>query len=111
MYITEAHPGDEWQMDSNVQERLVFDQPKTFDERKALARVLVERLKYRVPLAVDTIDNQADTLFAAWPERIYILGAGGRVVYKGDMGPFGYHPEDAEKALLALPLPTTSTGG
>jgi hypothetical protein len=98
-------------MDSNVQERFVFDQPKTFDERKALAKVLVERLKYRLPLAVDTIDNQADTLFAAWPERIYILGAGGRVVYKGDMGPFGYHPEDAEKALLALPAPTTSTGG
>jgi hypothetical protein len=103
VYITEAHPGDEWQMDSNVKENLVFDQPKTFEERKALAKVLVERLKYRLPLAVDTLDNRAEKAFAAWPERIYILGAGGRVLYKGEMGPFGFHPEEAEKALLALP--------
>ena len=98
-------------MDSNVKENFVFNQPKTFEERKALAKVLVERLKYRMPLAVDTLDNQAETIFAAWPERIYILGAGGRVLYKGEMGPFGFHPEDAEKALAALPLPSTNNGG
>jgi hypothetical protein len=27
------------------------------------------------------------------------LGRGGRVVYKGEMGPFGFLPEEAEKAL------------
>jgi hypothetical protein len=91
-------------MESNEKESFVFNQPKTFEERKALAKVLVERLKYRMPLAIDSIDNQADKLFAAWPERIYILGAGGRVMYKGEMGPFGFHPEEAEKALLALPV-------
>jgi hypothetical protein len=112
VYITEAHPGDEWQMESNVKESFVFDQPKTFEERKALAKVLVERLKYRMPLAVDSIDDRAGKLFAAWPERIYILGAGGRVLYKGEMGPFGFHPEEAEKALAALPpAPAANAGG
>jgi hypothetical protein len=89
-------------MDSNKQEKFVFNQPKTFEERRDLAKVLVERLKYRVPLAVDSIDNQADKLFAAWPERIYILGAGGKILYKGEMGPFGFHPEEAEKVLAGL---------
>jgi hypothetical protein len=89
-------------MDSNRQEKFVFNQPKTFEERRGLAKVLVERLKYRVPLAVDSIDNQAGEVFAAWPERIYILGAAGKVLYKGEMGPFGFHPEEAEKALLGL---------
>jgi type I thyroxine 5'-deiodinase len=98
-------------MDSNREEKLVFNQPKTFDQRKDLARVLVDRLKYRVPLAVDTIDNQADQLFAAWPERIYVLDAGGRVKYKGGMGPFGFHPEEAEKVLATLPPPPAATGG
>ncbi len=56
-----------------------------------------------MPLAIDTLDNRAESLFAAWPERIYILGAGGKVLYKGGMGPFGFLPEDAEKALTALP--------
>jgi hypothetical protein len=105
VYISEAHPGDEWQMDSNVKESFVFNQPKTFDERKALAKVLVERLQYRMPVAIDSIDDQVGKLFAAWPERIYILGSEGRVLYKGEMGPFGFHPEEAEKVLATLVPP------
>ena len=98
-------------MDSNLEEKMVFSQPKTFDQRKALAQVLVDRLKYRMPLAIDTIDNQADQVFAAWPERIYVLDPGGRVKYKGGMGPFGFDPEAAEKVLAALPPVPASTGG
>jgi len=89
-------------MDSNVKESFVFNQPKTFVERKQLAKVLVDRLQYRMPLAIDSIDDQVGKVFAAWPERIYILGTDGRVLYKGEMGPFGFHPEEAEKALAAL---------
>jgi hypothetical protein len=111
VYISEAHPDDEWQMDSNVDEKLVFKQPKTFEQRKELARVLVDRLQYRMPLAVDPIDNRADQVFAAWPERIYILEAGGRVLYKGGMGPFGFHPDEAEKVLATLPARPAATGG
>jgi hypothetical protein len=59
----------------------------------------VDRLKYRLPVAIDAMDNRADAAFAAWPERIYILGAGGRVLYKGGMGPFGFHPDEAGKKL------------
>jgi hypothetical protein len=99
VYISEAHPADEWQMDSNVQDKVVFDQPKTEDERRAAARILVERLGYKLPLAVDRLDGSAEKAFAAWPERIYVLGAGGRVLYKGDMGPFGFHPEEAAAPL------------
>ncbi len=89
-------------MESNREEKLVFNQPRSFDERKELAKILVERLKYRMPLAIDAIDNRADKEFAAWPERIYVIAAGGRIAYKGGMGPFGFHPEEAEKALAAL---------
>ena len=90
-------------MESNQKEKLVFKQPKSFEERKELAKVLVERLGYRIPVAIDSIDNRADKAFAAWPERIYVLGPQGRVVYKGEMGPFGFHPDEAEKALASLP--------
>jgi hypothetical protein len=78
---------------------VVFKQPTTFTERQALAKVLVERLKYRVPVAVDGMDNAADKAYAAWPERLYVIAAGGRIVYKGGMGPFGFKPEQAEKSL------------
>ena len=98
-------------MDSNREEKMVFNQPKTLEQRKALAGVLVDRLNYRMPLAVDPIDNRADTLFAGWPERIYILEAGGRVLYKGGMGPFEFHPDEAEKVLATLPARPAATGG
>jgi hypothetical protein len=103
VYIAEAHPEDEWRMDSNQEDKVVFNQPKTFDERKTAATILVDRLAYRMPVAIDSLDNQADKAYAAWPERIYIVGRGGRVLYKGGMGPFGFHPDEAEKALASLP--------
>jgi type I thyroxine 5'-deiodinase len=101
VYINEAHPEDEWQMDSNVEDEVVFKQPTTFPERQELAKVLVERLKYRLPVAVDGMDNAADKAYAAWPERIYVIARGGRIVYKGGMGPFGFKPDQAEKKLAA----------
>ena len=86
-------------MDSNRRDQVVFNQPKVFAERQDAARILVDRLKYRMPVAIDHMDNRADTAFAAWPERIYIIGADGRVLYKGGMGPFGFHPDEAGRKL------------
>jgi type I thyroxine 5'-deiodinase len=86
-------------MDSNLRDQMVFKQPRTFEERKALARVLVERLNYKVPLAIDSIDGRADRSFSAWPERIYVLAQGGKVLYKAKPGPFGFDPAEAEKAI------------
>ena len=61
----------------------------------------MDRLKYRLPLAVDGIENAADQAYAAWPERIYVIGTGGTIVYKGGMGPFGFKPDDAREALAS----------
>ena len=108
VYIAEAHPDDEWQMDSNREQNFVFKQPRNFDQRKELAKILVDRLKYRVPLAIDSMDNRTDKAFAAWPERIYILGEGGKILYKGGPGPFGFKPDEAEKALAGLVRPPVS---
>jgi hypothetical protein len=101
VYINEAHPDDEWQMEINRTEEVVYRQPTTFEERRELAKVLVEKLKYRLPLAIDGMDNPADKAYAAWPERIYVIGVGGRIVYTGGMGPFGFKPADAQEALAA----------
>jgi hypothetical protein len=104
-------------MDSNRKDLVVFNQPRVFAERHEAAKILVERLKYRMPVAIDAMDNRADQAFAAWPERIYILGPGGRVLYKGGMGPFGFHPDEAGRKLAevlqTMPAPSrpAATGG
>jgi iodothyronine deiodinase-like protein len=89
-------------MESNVKEQVVFKQPKTFDERRQAAAILVDRLKYRAPLALDGIEGVAERAYGAWPERIYIIGTDGKVFYKGGMGPFDFHPDEAEKKLAEL---------
>jgi type I thyroxine 5'-deiodinase len=97
-------------MDSNVEDEIVFDQPKTADARKEAAKLLVDKLQYRMPVGLDAIDDRVGKAFSAWPERIYVVGAGGRILYKGGMGPFGFHPEEAEKQLAAHlgPAPSPS---
>ena len=86
-------------MEVNRKDEVVYRQPTTFEERRALARVLVDRLGYRLPLAIDGMDNAADKAYAAWPERMYVIGTDGRIVYKGGMGPFGFKPDQARAAL------------
>lgn len=99
-------------MDSNKEDGFVFKQPKTDDERKAAARILVDRLHYRIPVALDPLDGRAEKAFAAWPERIYIIGRDGRVIFKGDMGPFGFKPELAEGSLAkVVPVPVPAAAG
>ena len=89
-------------MDSNKEDGFVFKQPTTDDERRKAAKILVERLKYRVPVAIDPIDGRSEKAFAAWPERIYVIGRDGRVLFKGDMGPFGFKPDKAEASLASF---------
>lgn len=89
-------------METNRAEQFVFAQPRAIEERRRLARVLVDRLHYRLPVAIDPMDDRASRAFAAWPERIYIVGAGGRLHYKGEPGPFGFSPDEAERQLQRL---------
>ena len=65
VYIREAHPTDEWQMDVNVKEGVVFAQPKSADERKSVAGKCSTSLKLSMPVVVDEIDNRVDKLYAA----------------------------------------------
>jgi hypothetical protein len=88
-------------MDSNRQEDIVIDQPRSIEERREAARILVERLGYDLPLALDDMANRAEDAYAAWPERLYVVAKGGRIVYRGGLGPFGFDAEEMEGALTA----------
>ena len=89
-------------MESNRKDDFVLKQPREEQDRRKLARLLPDRLKYKLPVSIDPMDGRADKAFAAWPERIYVLGVGGRIEYKGEPGPFGFKPDEAEKTLKLL---------
>lgn len=89
-------------MESNRKDGFVFTQPRSLDERRTLAKLLPERLKYRIAVALDPIEGPAEKAYAAWPERIYVIDKGGRIDYKAEPGPFGFKPDEAEASLKRL---------
>jgi hypothetical protein len=91
-------------MEDNEKQGVCYRQPKTLAERLAIANDFTHRFGYPVPLAVDGMDNQAERLYSGWPERLYVIDESGKIVFKGEPGPFGYHPEQLE-AWLAKRFP------
>ena len=99
VYIKEAHPDDEWAMAFNEDERVRYAQPESTDERRSIASDFVDRTGMAMPIAVDGIDNAAMEAYAAWPERLYVITADGRIGFKGGMGPFFFSPDRLEAWL------------
>lgn len=103
VYIREAHPSDAWQVSSNERDGVVHRSPRDLAERSDLARTCVAELDVGFTAVVDGLDEATDEAYTAWPERIYLVGSDGRVLYKSLPGPFGFEPDELEAALRALP--------
>lgn len=99
VYITEAHPSDVWQMQSNVKDKVVFASPKDEEERAQIAGACVRKLGIRIPAAIDVFGNSTEQAYTGWPDRLYLIDAKGRVAYKAKPGPFGFKAEELRTAL------------
>ena len=64
VYIREAHPLDEWQMDANEKEDVCYRQPKSLQDRVLIANDFAKRFHYPIPLAVDTMNDHAEKTYA-----------------------------------------------
>lgn len=102
VYIQEAHPAGGWQMESNVADGVVHNEPKSWDQRRGIAKTACTRLNLYVPVVVDNMDNTVDKLYAGWPERMFVVDRNGIIAYAGQQGPWGFKPQEVEKALKTL---------
>jgi len=89
-------------MQSNVREQVVFASPKSIGEREQVAGMCVRKLGIKFPALIDGFDNTTEQTYTGWPDRIYLIDKGGRVVYKSRPGPFGFHPEELKASLARL---------
>ncbi len=55
-----------------------------------------------IPCLVDDLQNTAQKAYAGWPDRLYVIDKDGTVAYRGEPGPRGFKPDDAEAALKSL---------
>jgi hypothetical protein len=55
-----------------------------------------------MPTVVDGIDNAVASAYGGWPDRLYLVGADGRIAFQGGEGPFGFKPDELERALQGV---------
>lgn len=101
VYIREAHPEDGWVLNVNRDLDISVTDPTTDDERHDVAVTCALRLKIRMPVVIDAIDDEIARAYGALPDRLYLIGKGGRVAFQGAPGPVGFRPKDLEAAIEA----------
>jgi hypothetical protein len=88
-------------MKSNVKDDVCYAQPKNLQQRVAIANDFVTRFKFPLPFGIDDMSNAANDVYAAWPERLYIVDESRHIAYRGGMGPFNYKPAEVREWLAA----------
>ena len=99
IYIAEAHPTDGWQVRENLNEDVIYDQPKDEDQREAIASACVLNLKLSIPTLIDDMNNGTERDYVALPERLYLIDIDGRIVHRSGPGPFGFSTAKFESAI------------
>ena len=100
MYIQEAHPSDGWQVPQNLEQDIVFNQPKTEEKRIEAAEACALNLNLKLPMALDDMGNTVDKAYAALPDRLYLVDARGVIRYRSEPGPWGFDVNAWEKVIL-----------
>ncbi|MCP3903625.1 MAG: hypothetical protein GY715_08315 [Planctomycetes bacterium] len=99
VYIREAHPLDGASPMGGGGAPIVED-PVTLGERNEVAAVCMTKLALEpMPALVDNVDDKVGRAYAAHPDRLYLVGRDGRIAYRGGPGPFGFEPDELEKAI------------
>ena len=66
-----------------------------------MAGACVRKLGIKIPALIDGFDNRVESTYTGRPDRLYLIGQGGRILYKSEPGPFGFHPQDVAQAISA----------
>ncbi len=99
VYIREAHPEDGWIIAENRRSGLSVRDPTTDDERRTVASACAVNLKLDMPMVFDRVDNAVASAYGGWPDRLYLVSRDGRIAFQGGEGPFGFKPEELERAI------------
>lgn len=96
IYLREAHATDGWSKPNSE-----LADPRTQADRDLVAAQCCQELEFDFPALVDTMDDRTAVDWAAWPERIFVIGVDGRVAYRGEQGPWGFWPTERVRRQAA----------
>ena len=97
VYIREAHA-----LDSRSPSTFgLVEDPVNLDERKQVASKCVAELNLPMPAVLDRLDDKVNKAYHGWPDRLYLVGADGKIAYAGGRGPFFFNTDTLEDAIRA----------
>ncbi len=102
VYIREAHPSDMWQLSDNIEDKVVFASPKSYEEKVQVGQMCATKLGIEFPTLIDNFDGAVERAYTGWPDRLYLVDRDGRIAYKSAPGPFGFKPSEMEVALKEI---------
>ncbi len=101
MYTREAHASDGHRPARHVE----IAQPKTWEERTDVAKRCSAALDLKIPQLVDDMKDTIAKAFHGMPDRLFVLGADGKIAFRGERGPRGFDVAAMETALKPLVAP------
>lgn len=111
VYIKEAHPEEGWVMTQNREAGIAVHDPASAAERAEVAQTCAIRLQINIPVLLDGPDNEVARQYGGFPDRLYLIGTDGRVVFQGAEGPFGFKPEQLAAAIERYLAPSSGLNG
>ena len=85
----------------NREQDIAVHDPTSDTEREEVAATCALRLRIRIPVVIDPIDDRLARAYGGLPDRLYLIGRGGTIAYQGDPGPWGFDPEKLSAAIDA----------
>ncbi len=101
VYIKEAHPEDGWALTYNRRSAIAVQDPRSEGERAEVAASCAVGMQSSIPVLIDALDNEVARQYGGWPDRLYLIGRDGKIAFQGDAGPFGFLPDQLERAIKA----------
>ncbi|MBT3792819.1 MAG: hypothetical protein HOF95_07325 [Rhodospirillales bacterium] len=98
-YIQEAHPANGWQTPQNLYEEIIHNAPTSDDERAEVAGVCQTSLDLKIPMLLDSIDNDVVDKYRSAPIRLFVVNPEGIITFNGAIGPRGYDLDAWEEAI------------
>jgi hypothetical protein len=83
IYIREAHPAESGPILENEELGPPIRQHQSLEERSQIASLCALHLDVKMPVLVDDLQNTTERKYHAWPERLYVVGADGKIAYRG----------------------------
>jgi hypothetical protein len=99
VYIREAHALD-GRMPMGGGKKPIVEEPLSLDERKKIATQCSGALDLSpLRMLVDGMQDETCAQYAAWPDRLFLVGRDGRIAYAGEQGPSGFKPDELAAAI------------